>query len=114
MVASRKYKSLVFRYTSDLGTISIKHQKLAINPDTGDTFAPIVPLLSAREYSTTSKLESLGTVLRHLDFDVETRRASIVIPYAPDQSSSLKAYIQQVIGSPSVKNASYVGESNYR
>ena len=103
-MASKKYKSLVFSYANDLGQTNIKHQKL-------DTDAPIVPLLSAKEYSTNSKLESMGNSLRHLNFTKDGREINLVIPYAPNDLTNLKAIVQEVAATPDVINPQYVGES---
>ena len=106
-MASKRYKSLVFSYSNDSGQTSIKHQKLDID-------APVVPLLAAKEYTTNSKLESMGNSLRHLNLIKDEREINLVIPYAPDDLVNLKAYIQQVAATPDVINPQYVGESSIK
>ena len=107
VMASKRYKSLVFSYSNDSGQTSIKHQKLDID-------APVVPLLAAKEYTTNSKLESMGNSLRHLNLTKDEREINLVIPYAPDDLVNLKAYIQQVAATPDVINPQYVGESSIK
>lgn len=104
-MASRRYKSFVFRYQDDSDITSIKHQKLA-------TDAPIVPLLAATQYSTASKLESFGNRLRHVELMLNGREQLAVIPYNSTQLTELKTTIQQIAAIPNAVNPRYVGETN--
>lgn len=110
-MSSRKYRSLVFAYTNDRGITSIKHERLTVN-DSNQTIVPVVPLLQSLSYSTNSKLESLPNRLRHLDMQLNQERVNVVVPFAPNQLNQLKTYIQEVINTPNVINAEYVGESS--
>ena len=60
-MASFAYVSQALVYDNDSGFQSIRHQKLFVKPGTNQTYVPLVSLLTAREYATSSKFDSTDT-----------------------------------------------------
>lgn len=110
-MSSRKYRSLLFLYDDDRGNQSLKKQKWEINSITENTFIPLTPLLQSRIVSTNQQYEETNIKLRHLNLLIKDREFVVLIPYASNNLSQLKACIKEILTTESVVTGYYVGES---
>lgn len=109
-MASYAYVSQILLYDNDSGNQSLRHQKLRINPDTNQTYVPLVSSLTAREYDTSSKFDSTDTHGRHLNLDLVELEEQTMIPYGSADVANLKGCIRQLLDQPGVNTGRYVGE----
>lgn len=104
-MSSRRYQSLLIKYSADNGRVRIECLKL--NPE-----IPLVSLLLARSLVTASKAEAKGKRLRNLEFFKSDREYEICCPYAPNEVTDLRAFIQQISQQPAITTVRYRGESS--
>ena len=109
-MASSAYISQALIYDNDSGFESIRHQKLLLKPGTNQPYVPQVGLLTAREYSTSSKFDSTDTHGRQVILDLTEIQVKTIIPYGSNNASSLKRCIRQLLNSNGVFGGRYWGE----
>lgn len=109
-MSSYAYVSLILLYDNDAGGQSLRHQKLRVRPGTNQTYVPLVPLLVAREYVTSSKFESTNTRGRQLNLDLDDVEEQTLIPYGSADVANLKGCVRQLLDDSSVVAGRYVGE----
>lgn len=104
---ARRYQTLKFIYTNDLGINQIKRQRVYLD-ENNQQITPITSLFLARVVNFEEKVTGTSQGIRHFLSYIGKGKFQSKLPYK--ESNNLKAHIQEILAVDRVICGDYIGE----
>ncbi len=109
-MVSKKYRTFLFIYSTDLNESIIKRQKVYLN-DLDEFLIPITPKFIETTIEVNQKITETSDNLRKLLLTTTEGNFVFILPYSSNNSTALKQLIEEILADSRIICAEYQGEN---